>query len=174
MRSHDHRSESAVTGRTRLVATGSQEGSRCPAREPRIVPDRRPPGGLGDRDAGRLRMLLDSDASAPGRARMAIRGWSEKMLVEPFRRDALELLVSELVTNAVRHAVGSRAAPIDLAASCEAEEILVTVADGGIGSLPRMGSARGERGGYGLRILDRESTRWGVRRETGTSVWFAI
>ena len=141
---------------------------------PRIAPDRRPPGGPGDGDAGRLQVMLHSDAGAPGRARVALRGWSEKMLMEPFRRDALELLVSELVTNAVRHAAGREAAPISLAARCEAGEIVVTVTDGGIGALPRMRPPRGERGGYGLRIVDRESARWGVERDAGTRVWFAI
>ena len=118
--------------------------------------------------------MLDSDGGAPGRARTAIRGWSEHMLMEPLRRDALELLVSELVSNAVQHGTACTELPIDLAASLDEGEITVTVTDGGVGSPPRMGPARGDRGGYGLRIVDRESRRWGVDRAGATSVWFAI
>ena len=134
----------------------------------------RPPDGPGDRGAGALHLMLVSDPGAPGRARAAIRGWSEDMPMESPRRDALELLVSEVVTNAVRHAPARTEDPIGLAASLDEGEILVTVTDGGAGVLPRVGPPRGEGGGYGLHIVDRESTRWGVEREAGTSVWFAI
>jgi anti-sigma regulatory factor (Ser/Thr protein kinase) len=118
--------------------------------------------------------MLDRDAGAPGRARTAIRGRSQHMLLEPSRRDALELLVSEVVTNAVQHASAPKEAPIDLTASFDECEILVTVTDGGVGSLPRVRTPRRGMGGYGLRIVDRESRRWGVERMAGTSVWFAI
>ncbi len=94
--------------------------------------------------------------------------------MEPFRREALELLVSEVVTNAVRHASAPKEASIDLAASVDDDEILVTVTDGGVGSLPWMRAPSGGAGGYGLQIVDRESRRWGVQRTAGTSVWFAI
>jgi serine/threonine-protein kinase RsbW len=96
------------------------------------------------------------------------------MLMEPFRRAALELLVSEIVTNSVRHAAGGNEEPISLAANSNEGEIFVRVTDGGVGSPPRMGPPRGENGGYGLRIVDRESRRWGVERAPATSVWFAI
>jgi signal transduction histidine kinase len=94
------------------------------------------------------------------------------MLLDPFRRDALELLVSETVTNAVRHSEAPEEAPISLAATFG--EILVTVSDRGRRRLPRMRTARGSLGGYGLRVVDRECRRWGVARAAGTSVWFSI
>lgn len=96
------------------------------------------------------------------------------MRVESFRREALELLVSEVVTNAVRHASAPKEAPISLAASFADGEILVTVTDGGIGSLPWMRTPSPGAGGFGLHIVDRESRRWGIERTAGTSVWFAI
>ncbi len=169
----------AASGSTGRIAPGpsaarSQEGTRCQAREPLIAPDLPPPGERRDLGAAGLQLMLDSDAGAPGRARAAIRDWSEHMLMETFRRDALELLVSEVVTNAVRHAEARAEEPINLAASIDECEILVRVTDGGGGSLPRMGPPRGQAGGYGLRIVDRESRRWGVERQAGTSVWFAI
>jgi anti-sigma regulatory factor (Ser/Thr protein kinase) len=137
-------------------------------------PDRRPPAANGARRAGDLQVTLEHDMSAPWRARTAIRAWSEHLLLEPFRRYALELLVSETVTNAVRHAEASEPAPISVAASFDEDEILVTVTDRGCGALPRMRIPRIARGGYGLYMVDRESRRWGVDRAVGTSVWFAI
>jgi len=155
-------------------SVSSQEGARCQAREPRIAADLGRPGSAADRDAGGLQLMLDSNAGAPGRARVAIRGWSQHMLMEPFRRYALELLVSELVSNAVQHGTACVEQPINLAASLDGGEITITVTDRGVGSPPRMGPSRGARGGHGLRIVDRESRRWGVDRIGGTSVWFAI
>jgi anti-sigma regulatory factor (Ser/Thr protein kinase) len=96
------------------------------------------------------------------------------MLLEPFRRDALELLVSEVVTNAVQHASAPEEATIELTASFDEGEILVTVTDAGIGSLPGVRNPGAGVGGYGLHIVDRESRRWGVQRTARTSVWFAI
>ena len=119
-------------------------------------------------------MTLERDADAPSRARKAILGWSEDMFLDPFRRQALELLVSETVTNAVRHSEAPAKAPISLAATWGPDQILVTVTDGGRGPLPRKRTPRGALGGYGLRLVDRESRRWGVERAAGTSVWFSI
>jgi anti-sigma regulatory factor (Ser/Thr protein kinase) len=135
---------------------------------------RRPPGDVPAWQVAPLRVTLERDTNAPWRARTAIRDWSEHMLLQPFRRYALELLVSEIVTNAVRHAEACEAAPISLAASFDEDEILVTVTDGGRGLLPRMRTPHRARGGYGLHMVDRESRRWGVDRAAGTSVWFAI
>jgi len=155
-------------------AAGPQEDPRCHSREPRIAPDRCPPAADGARDAGGLDVTLGRDAGAPGHARTAIRGWSEHMLLAPFRRDALELLVSEVVTNAVQHASAPKEATIELTANLDEDEILVTVTDGGVGPLPRVRMPRSGVGGYGLHIVDRESRRWGVERTARTSVWFAI
>jgi anti-sigma regulatory factor (Ser/Thr protein kinase) len=156
------------------VAAGSQEGPRCRSREPRIAPDSCPSAADGARDAGGLDVTLDRDAGAPARARTAIRGWSEHKLLEPCRREALELLVSETVTNAVQHASAPEGALINLVASSAQEEILVRVTDGGLGPRPRMRRPSRGLGGYGLHIVERESRRWGVEQAAGTTVWFAI
>jgi anti-sigma regulatory factor (Ser/Thr protein kinase) len=139
-----------------------------------MAPDRCTPATRGARAVGGLDVTLDPDAHAPGRARTAIRGWSEHMPLEPLRRDALELLVSETVTNAVQHALAPEGAPINLVASSEQDEILVRVTDRGLGPQPRMRAPSRGLGGYGLHIVDRESRRWGVERMAGTTVWFAI
>jgi serine/threonine-protein kinase RsbW len=122
----------------------------------------------------RLDVTLDTGPLAPARARTAIRGWSEHMTLEPVRRDALELLVSETVANAVQHASAPDGAQINLVASFEQDEILVRVTDAGGGPQPRRRTSTPKRGGYGLHIVDRESRRWGVERLAGNVVWFAI
>ena len=88
-------------------------------------------------------------------------------------REAVELMVSELVTNGIRHAQTS----IQLAIQRTANEIRVTVTDRGGGS-PRMRSPTpDEPTGRGLRIVDMLSERWGVDQGgpgSGKAVWFTV
>lgn len=83
-----------------------------------------------------------------------------------------ELMVSELVGNAILHA----ATPIRVAVRCTEEKALVEVQDGS----SVMPEARGHEpmrpGGHGLRIVDALSVRWGVRPcDTGGKiVWFEV
>jgi anti-sigma regulatory factor (Ser/Thr protein kinase) len=85
---------------------------------------------------------------------------------------AVELMVSELATNCVRHAhTGFR-----LAITQTDQEIRVEVTDDGDGS-PRMQSPRpDEPSGRGLRIVDMLSKQWGITRDAspGKTVWFTV
>lgn len=82
------------------------------------------------------------------------------------------LLVSELVTNAVTHGRGR----ITLKAQLSDRNLLVEVLDEG-GGFERELRARDLQspgpGGWGLRIVDTESSRWGVRRDR-SHVWFEL
>ena len=91
------------------------------------------------------------------------------------RADVL-LLVTELVTNAVRHAgvgpehtvrVGLRRLP---------QRVRVEVTDPGSGFARVHPRANGdESGGWGLLLVDRIADRWGVwPTASGTCVWFEI
>jgi anti-sigma regulatory factor (Ser/Thr protein kinase) len=86
-------------------------------------------------------------------------------------RFAIELLVSELVTNAVRHGTG----PIELTMSIDVDLVRVTVGDhGGRQPVlrPRPPDAAAD-GGMGLRLVDDLATAWGTRIElASTTVWF--
>jgi serine/threonine-protein kinase RsbW len=84
----------------------------------------------------------------------------------------LRLLVSEVVTNAVRH--GGATQPVELHASWNAE-VRVEVCDRGEGftPTPRVG-ARDEPGGFGLFLVGRLADRWGVETDDGTTVWFVL
>lgn len=86
--------------------------------------------------------------------------------------DILRLLVSEVVTNSVRHS--RTAAELELALSVNAE-VVVSVTDRGIGFTPRQRAGAPEDvGGWGLYLVDELSSQWGVARNGSTRVWFSI
>ena len=82
------------------------------------------------------------------------------------------LLVSELVTNCVRHACLRDGDRIVLAARLTREFARIEVRDPGPGFDPEV---RHQANGFGLRMLDMLSSRWGVDRDdSGTRVWFEV
>lgn len=87
-------------------------------------------------------------------------------------RQAVELMVSELATNGIRHGRTS----FELEIERTDTEIRVAVTDRGGGN-PRMHSPTpDEPTGRGLRIVDMLSERWGVGKTTsnGKTVWFTV
>jgi anti-sigma regulatory factor (Ser/Thr protein kinase) len=93
-------------------------------------------------------------------------------LIDAARRPDLELVMTEVVANAVRH--GTAGGAVRLAATPKAEFLCVQVTDEGPGLVPRPGAmASDENGGFGLFIVERLTRRWGVTRENRrTRVWF--
>ena len=86
--------------------------------------------------------------------------------------EAVELMVSELATNCIRH----EGAAFRLAVTRADGEIRVEVTDAGSGT-PTMRTPRPEEpSGRGLRIVEMLSERWGVQPEdpSGKTVWFAM
>jgi anti-sigma regulatory factor (Ser/Thr protein kinase) len=86
--------------------------------------------------------------------------------------ETLRLLVSEVVTNAIRH--GGASEPLELQARWNSE-VRVQVCDHGEGftPAPRVG-ALDEPGGFGLYLVGRLADRWGVETDDGTTVWFVL
>lgn len=88
------------------------------------------------------------------------------------RLETVRLLISELVTNAVRH--GGRGEPVELHArwnSC----VRVEVVDRGTGFQPTPRSAPlDEPGGFGLFLVGTLADRWGVTTDHCTTVWFEL
>ena len=85
----------------------------------------------------------------------------------------IALLASELVANAVRHA---EAAMVGIRFEVMPSHVRVEVADEGPGFDPASLPAEPSRaGGWGLRLVDEMSSRWGVADgEQGARVWFEI
>jgi len=88
----------------------------------------------------------------------------------------VELLVSELATNSVRHAGCGEADELSMEAEVEADRVRVSLFDPGAGFEQHTPAppASGGSGGYGLVLLDRLSDRWGVQRDGAFSVWFEV
>ena len=88
--------------------------------------------------------------------------------------DALSLIASELVTNAVRHGQP----PIVLRLSCLTSEVRLSVTDTGTRlPRPRLPHAQGTRGGLGLGlvIVARVAQEWGtIPLPLGKEVWCRI
>jgi len=84
------------------------------------------------------------------------------------------LMVSELVTNAYRHAGIPEGDPIELRVSLDSGTVRIEVADRGTTSRPEIGPARVE-GGWGLKIVQQIANRWGTESgESGTIVWLEL
>jgi anti-sigma regulatory factor (Ser/Thr protein kinase) len=88
--------------------------------------------------------------------------------------DTLRLLVTELITNAVRHAGGHEWVELDIELYVNAVHVAVT--DRGPGfTPPECPQPHGDRpGGWGLCLVDRLSNRWGVLLDGATRVWFEL
>jgi anti-sigma regulatory factor (Ser/Thr protein kinase) len=93
-------------------------------------------------------------------------------LVHEDRLASLALVISEIVTNAVRH--GRPGGEIRLAATPKDDYLCVQVTDEGAGFVPRPGAmASDAHGGFGLFLVEQLTRRWGMTRENArTRVWF--
>ena len=83
------------------------------------------------------------------------------------------LVVSELLSNAIRHAAPLTGAQVRVTWSLDHDALRIAVSDAGDGPLPQVTEpAPGAPGGRGLGIVESLSDRWGVLREDGmTTVW---
>jgi anti-sigma regulatory factor (Ser/Thr protein kinase) len=110
---------------------------------------------------------LPRSSDAPREARRLVRD-----LVGPGRAHDATLLVSELVTNAVKY--GPEHETINMIVDRSDGRTRFTVRDAGLGPLPEMREADDPApGGHGLRLVDTLADRWGVERGS-TRVWFEL
>ena len=97
-------------------------------------------------------------------------------VLSPEKLEDVRLVVSELVTNSVRHAGLSPDEQISLAVVISDRSVRGMVCDPGPGfekpSAPRPRTDLS--GGWGLPIVGRISDRWGVERNGCACVWFEI
>jgi anti-sigma regulatory factor (Ser/Thr protein kinase) len=125
-------------------------------------------------DGTRLELELERNVGAPARARSAVSERLAELGVDGVNEQMLVLLVSEVVTNAVRHSSGPADAKIGLVVSATEQAIRVAVNDSGKGFIPRPRDPERLEDGYGLYLLDRAASSWGVESSEGTTVWFEL
>jgi anti-sigma regulatory factor (Ser/Thr protein kinase) len=114
--------------------------------------------------------------AGPEGARSARRATARAAALWRLDREMTEtalLLVSELVTNAIRHG----APPVRLSLRLDAGRLRVEVTDGSP-VLPRLGRPGTDQvGGRGLHLVQQLAVRWGSqvsRTRLGKTVWFEL
>ena len=84
---------------------------------------------------------------------------------------SVELLTTELVSNAVRHGGAGEGSIVVLHLALAPGRLRVEVCDEGRGFEPHRPTPYGE-GGYGLFLVSEVATIWGVSHDGGTRTWF--
>ena len=121
-----------------------------------------------------LRLELPAEPGAIAEARRAL---------EPLRADVspevwgdLRLLVSEVVTNAVRHTAAAPGSSVVLTVDREPECVRVEVHDGGGGFVAAAEPMPSDAGtsGWGLYLVAKLASHWGTAPEPDPYVWFEL
>ena len=113
---------------------------------------------------------LASTPSAPARARGALDQIAGRISEERMRD--VRLLVSELVTNAVRHADGEA---VRLVVALDGGTLRIEVHDPGNGfTLKPPPDDPLRASGWGLVLVEELADRWGVEGSPRTRVWFEM
>jgi len=122
----------------------------------------------------RRELMLPATSSAPGLARAAL----DDVIPPPelaLRHEDARLVISELVTNAVKYGEGKVRSPIRML--IEADEIKVrvqvdqTLAAVGLQAV-KADPAAGRSGGWGLGIAEALADSWGFEPGPPGQVWF--
>ena len=116
-----------------------------------------------------LRLRLPADDTAPRVGRHSAVQFSP---ATGDLADRLQLLVSEVITNAIRHGELRPDDEIYLNMSFRPGVLRVEIIDRGKGFEPTIPPVPGSRSGWGLYLLDQLADRWGTERTDRTSVWF--
>jgi two-component sensor histidine kinase len=122
--------------------------------------------------AMKARTTIAADLRAPYRAR---RWLSElRMPLAPSRADAAELLVAELVTAAVKHAMPDGVRSIDLVLVAEGGVVRLDVSDPARTVKPEVPDEPDEVTGFGFYLVDKMADRWGVTQGDPPGLWFEL
>jgi anti-sigma regulatory factor (Ser/Thr protein kinase) len=114
---------------------------------------------------------IESSPRAPATARRVVDGLAGE--IDPnVLRDA-QLLVSEVVTNSIRHSGSDD--PIGMRIWLRHSGVKVEIADSGTGfDAAEVGTGGDAEGGRGLMLVEALADRWGVSSGARTRVWFEL
>lgn len=151
-------------------------------------PAERPLDALGvDHTAGRRRgdvpfreltrlaeIALPPGPRAPGAARVVVDHCPSGLVTQRVLHDA-ELLVSELVTNSLDHGELGAGDSVLVSVYLATDGLRLEIQNPRVAGVAasREGREPGQ-GGFGLDLVDLLASRWGVIRNTNTSVWFEM
>jgi anti-sigma regulatory factor (Ser/Thr protein kinase) len=131
------------------------------------------PANIGGDMPVMLDLELQPKAEAAAHARQSVEDLGEDL--DPEVVESLRLLVSELVSNSVRHGDLSASDRIRLQLAARDDRIRVEVTDPGDGfDLPGEDPPPDSPSGWGLYLVDRIADRWGVEGNDTTTVWFEL
>lgn len=120
-----------------------------------------------------LELTLPAGPKAASTARSALtRRFSRSLTVRAL--DDARLLVTELITNSLRHSAMRSDDRVSLSARISDGLVRVEVRDPGRNGPVRMREPGTQEGGYGLLLVQRLSRRWGVERNGDNVVWFEL
>lgn len=115
-------------------------------------------------------MTLPATASSATAARSEV----SRRLAQRVPSGALEdvrLLITELITNALRHSNMRPGDEIGVKAVLTDGTVRIEVHDPGRDGPVEVRKPGARGGGYGLFLVDKLTSRWGVERQDGTTVW---
>ena len=113
----------------------------------------------------RLAAVPESAATARTFVERTLRSWGCRDMIDDAR-----VVVTELVSNVVRHAGTDLALIVDL--DPVRDRVRIDVVDHADGEVVLRGSTSADLGGRGLRLVDELSDGWGVERQQhGKCVW---
>lgn len=119
-------------------------------------------------------LRLPRSVDAPRMARKCVQRQSGEQLRRS-ERELVEILMTELVTNAVTHPPADAGGSVNVHFSVTPDLVRVAVHDPGEGFREAdLNRPRSQPGGYGLIMVDRGSSRWGSTRDDGNCVWFEL
>jgi anti-sigma regulatory factor (Ser/Thr protein kinase) len=119
-------------------------------------------------------LSVPASALSLGVVRRAVQGLAD--VCGPDVTDRLSVIYSELVTNAIRHSGADENVTLEVELKVGPFGVKGKVVDCGPGFDPRKLPKRrpGQEGGFGLRIVHELASRWGVRHDGHTEVWFEL
>jgi anti-sigma regulatory factor (Ser/Thr protein kinase) len=118
-------------------------------------------------------LQLPSHPDSIARARQALAELDDR--VSPGLLEDLRLLVSEVVTNAVRHGHVADGEAVRVRIAEAPAHVRVEVLDPGPAFTPPVIDPEpGRAGGWGLWLVEALADRWGINGDGGTCVWFEV
>jgi anti-sigma regulatory factor (Ser/Thr protein kinase) len=121
-----------------------------------------------DRVKETVHLRFAGGPDAASRARACVTGLNGTL--EALREDVL-LVISELVSNSVRHAGADAHTTLELEVVAMPTGVRIEVEDDGPGFAPEPSEDAGVDGGFGLLLVDRLADRWGICEGHSSRVW---